>query len=310
MKEHSNLSWAFDGFNKRHMALDERTAPYSVSNFISTMEIDTAHDKDIIVLVAPRVYYAQEVYSGPMTDYIAMAYDASILMGATMATLPDKVLRSPVINHPPSTATALYASTRLRLHNLSVKLECLGVNTGLYAQGGVFVGRVPMIETGPATGVPSISLKTAWYDDSVSVGYLKSVSASQLLTDPLFVHSCIAENVSYKTWRDIAVPASTVDIGSLGVSTCLEPIIIYIPRAGTDTSHVKYRVSVGQQWCTRHPHDVAMRATQTPHDATAPSLFQRAVTQAAEVGGHALVSGGKAVLNAGLDSIKDAWNMT
>jgi hypothetical protein len=307
MKQHSNLRWAFDGFNKRHMALDERTAPYSVSNFISTMEVDTVHDKDVIVLVAPRTLHPQETYKGPMTDYIAMAYDASTPIGATMATLPDLVLRSPVINHPPPIATNLAASTRLRLHNMSVKLECLGTNTGLYAQGGIYVGRVPMIETGVTSGVPTISLKTAWFDDSVSVGYLKSISACQLLSDPLYVHSCIAENVSYKSWHDITVPATGIDIGSLGVSTSLEPILIYIPRAGTATSHVKYRVSVGQQWCTRHPHDVSMRATQVPHEATEPSFFQRAVTQAAEMGGQALASGGKAALTAGLESFKDAW---
>jgi hypothetical protein len=96
--------------------------------------------------------------------------------------------------------------------------------------------------------------------------------------------------MSYKAWRDFKIPDSTVLPGSIGCSTALEPIVIYIPRCGAASTVVEYRLVVGTQWCSRHPHDVMLRSTQKQHPATSPDLWHRAVSaikdKAPEVGDH------------------------
>ena len=292
------LGYAFDGFDKRHLPLDELTAPYTTTNFLSLMEFGSATDMDQVIVICMRKYYQQETYLGPLTDYIAMRYDANETIGATTPVLQS--IRSPIIDIPTVNANNQLFSTRARLHNMSVRLECLGTNTGLYPPGSVFLGTVPMIENGLyGTGaVESLTIKQAWAEDSISVGYLRSVPSASLVEKPVSLHSAIAENMAYKAWNDFTVPSLGVEVGSLPLSTALEPIVIYIPRAGAGDTVVNYRVEIGQQWCSRHPHNVLLRSTQKQHPATAPGVWHQAVAAVKDVGEHVLQRAAGAAANA------------
>jgi len=279
------LSYAFDGFDKRHMPLDELTAPYTTTNFVGVLEFATSPSMDQVVVVCPRVYKADgQTGPGCLTDYIAMLYDANEVIDGAIPTLD--YLRAPIIDMPAVQSTAQHTSVRARLHNLSVRLECLGTNTGLYPPGSAYIGTVPMIETGTgSTGqVESLTIRQAWADDSIAVGYLKSIPAASLVEKPITIHAAVAETVSYKTWRDMFVPSDGINKGSLAFVTALEPIVVYIPRTGAGTTAVQYRLVVGQQWCSRHPHNVMLRSTAKQHPATAPGIWHQALGAVKDVG--------------------------
>lgn len=297
---------AFDAFDRFHLPVDEYTAPYTTTNFISVMEFGTSVTMDQVVVVCPRTYHPQELYTGQLTDLIAVRYDASETIAGSIPTL--SYVRSPVIDQPTQTDVLQYLSVRGRLHNLSVRLTCLGTNTGLYPPGSVYLGAVPMIETGSAsTGTAeALTIKTAWADDSIAVGYIKPVSAASLQERAVTLHSAVAENVSYKSWRDFTVPKTSINFGGLPFSTALEPIVLYIPRAGAGTTVVNYRIEIGQQWCTRHPHNVMLRATQKQHKATQPSEWQRAIASVKDIGEHLLNRAGSVAVDALLDRARTA----
>jgi hypothetical protein len=284
------------------MPLDEMTAPYTITNLVSFMELATSTTYDIVVIVALRSSSNkhQETYLGPMSDYIAMAYDGSETVDGTIPTLTGGVARSQILGKPDLNLTQpQHYSVRARLHNQSVHLTCLGTNTGLYPPGGAFIGTVPMLELG-ATSRPDYeaqTIKQSFADDSMSVGYLKEVSATDLLRG-FSLNSSVAENSVYRRWNDFQVPPVPVDVGSLGITTGLEPIVIYIPKVGAGDTVVNYRLNIAQQWCSRHPHDIMLRATQRQHEPTNPSVFNQAVSHvkdiahvAADSAGFALASG-------------------
>lgn len=278
------LNFAFDGFDKRHMPLDELTAPYTTTNFVNTMEFATSTSMDQVIVVCPRMRNPQETYSGPLTDYIAMRYDAAELIDGSIPVIAS--VRAPIIDVPTRGAAEIQSSVRARLHNLSIKLECLGTNTGLYPPGSVYLGTVPCIETGSgSTGAEeSLTIKQAWANDSIQVGYLRSIPAASLVEKPVQLDAAIAENVSYKSWRDMTVPSVSVNEGALAFSTALEPIVLYVPRCGEGTTAVQYRLVIGQQWCSRHPHNIMLRSTQKQHHATTPDLWHKAVAAVKDVG--------------------------
>jgi len=279
------LSFAFDGFDKRHLPLDELTAPYTTTNFVGVLEFSTTPTMDQVVVVCPRAYKADgQTGPGGLTDYIAMVYDANETIDGAIPVLD--YLRAPIIDIPTIDASVQHTSVRARLHNLSVRLECLGTNTGLYPPGSAYIGTVPMIETGNgSTGqVEALSIRQAWADDSIAVGYLKSVPAASLVQRPITIHSAVAETVSYKTWRDMFVPSTAADKGSLAFVSSLEPIVVYVPRTGAGTTSVQYRLVVGQQWCSRHPHNVMLRSTAKQHPATAPGIWHQALGAVKDVG--------------------------
>lgn len=289
-------AYAFDGFDKRHMPIDELTAPYTTTNFLSVMEFTSSSSMNQIIVVCPRMLQRQETYVGPVTDYIAMRYDGAETLDSAIPTLD--TLRSPIIDSPPLTTSPQYLSVRARLHNLSIRLECLGTNNGMYPPGSVYLGAVPTIENGStSTGAAeALTLKQAWADDSIMVGYLRPVSAASLVGKPAILNATIAENITYKSWFDLSVPGSGTDKGSLGFSTALEPIVLYIPTAGAATTVVNYRLEIGQQWCSRHPHNVMLRSTQKQHPATSPDNWHKAVGAAKDFGEHLLQQvGGEAV---------------
>jgi len=291
--------YAFDAFDKRHLPLDEVTAPYTVTNFVSVMEIASAIDIDKVLVVCPRLahIYGQGNHA-LLSDYIAMLYNGEETVDSAIPTMDN--LRSPIVGAPAITDADQNFSTRVRLHNLSVRLECLGTNTGLYPPGSAYVGTVPAIETGSASGAgaEALTVKTAWAEDSISVGYLKSIPAARLVNSPACINATIAENVSYKEWRDVAIPSSAIDKGSLVMSTAMEPIIVYIPRTGAGDTVVNYRVVVGQQWCSRHPHDIMLRSTQKSHPATKPDVWHSAVSAMKEYGPKLLEIAGEGVMAA------------
>lgn len=293
-----SIGYAFDGFDKRHLPIDELTAPYATTNFVTVMEFGSSAIIDQVIVVCPRKHNTQEVYAGPLTDYIAMRYDAAERIVGSIPTLD--AARCPIIDMPEPGTGDTFTSVRARLHNQSIRLSCLGTNTGLYPPGGAYVGTVPMIEVGgQSTGyAESLTIKQAWADDSIAVGYLKSVSAAKLQDRPFVLHSAVAEAMSYKSWNDMSVPASTTNRGSMSFSTALEPIVLYIPRAGAGNTVVNYRLEIGQQWCSRHPHNIMLRATQKQHPATAPSLWHAAVGAVKDVGEQLMNHAGGAAMEA------------
>jgi len=280
----ASFRYAFNGFDKRHMPLDEVTAPYTVSNFETIMEFQSKVNVGQVIVVCQRSHQVQQSYIGPDSDYIAMMYDDTETIDGSIPVT--KFARSPIIGAPERIATGQEYSIRARLHNLSAKLECLGTNTGLYPPGSVYIGKVPCIETGTTSqgAKEGLTIKQAWADDSIQVGYLKSYPAVSLISHPVCVDSTVAENISYKSWSDLGVPASGTDLGSMSFKTALEPIVLYIPKCGKDTTAVDYRLVLGQQWCSRHPHNVIVRATQKQHGSTPPDTWHKVVAAAKDVG--------------------------
>jgi len=157
-----------------------------------------------------------------------------------------------------------------------------------------------MIETGNASTASeeSLTIKTAWADDSIAVGYIRPISAASLQERPVTVHAAIAENVAYKAWKDFGIPPLTTSLGQIGFATALEPILIYIPKAGSGDTVVNYRIEVGQQWCSRHPNDIIVRSTQKQHKPTTPSEWHRAVSAVKDIGEHILNRAGGAAADA------------
>lgn len=292
------LTAAFDGFDKFHLPLDEVTAPYTTTNLISVMEFGSSPSMDQVIVVCPRVTFAQEIAPGQLNDYIAVRYDANETISGGIESLDS--VRSPVVGAPPLGGALTPLSVRARLHNLSARLSCLGTNTGLYPPGSVYMGTVPMLETDyRSTGSQeSLKIKTAWADDSIAVGYIRPIAASALQECPATINSAIAENVSYKMWRDFSLPTSSMLPGSLSFLTAMEPIVLYIPRAGAGDTVVNYRLEIGQQWCTRHPHDIMLRATQKSHSATPPNEWHKAISFVKDVGEHLLNRAGNVAVDA------------
>jgi len=289
-----NLAFAFDAFDYRHMPLDETTAPYTVSNLMGVMDFTTSTTLDYVIVVGLHVKNIQETWAHAMTDFIAMQYDAAQLTGS-QSTINH--LRSNVINAPTQTAGIQYCSVRARLHNMSVRLTCLGNGAGLYPVGNVYIGAVPMIEGGQESSAAAgaVPMKTAWATDSIAVGLIKSFPAAKLVNHPVTVHSAVAENISYKTWRDFQVPEANFGIGNMPLLTSLEPIVLYVPRTA---SQVDYKIEVGEQWCTRHPNNIMMRATQRQHTATPQPLWQQAIASVKDVGSSILGQVGDAAASA------------
>ena len=301
----ASLTYAFDAFDKRHLPLDEVTAPYTTTNFIGVMEFCSSTTIDQIIVVCPRLGNDQSHNSeGPMSDFIAMRYDAAGLLGPVMPVLD--TLRSPILGEPAITSSYQHSSVRARLHNLSVRLECMGTNTGLYPPGSVYIGTVPSIENGLRTtgAQESLTMRQAWAEDSIAVGYLRSIPAASLVSKPMVLHAAVAENVSYKTWRDFEVPTDSIDQGAMSFSTALEPIVIYVPRTGAGDTVVNYRVVVGQQWCSRHPHNIMLRSTQKQHDATSPDLWHSAIKAVKDVGAQLFHKGSGIAADVLLDRLR------
>jgi hypothetical protein len=294
-----SLAYAFDAFDKRHLPTDETTAPYTTTNFLSVIEFGSSPTMDKILVVGVRVLANAQTTVGPMCDTIAALYDANEDFIGSIPTL--QTLRCPIINTPPMVADAqVGTSVRVRLHNLSVRLQCLGTNTGLYPPGSAYVGAVPCLEIGSGSvivGDEAAKLKRAWAEDSINVGHIRSVSAAALVKAPVVVHAAVAESVEYRAWDDVSIPSANRDIGSLGLHPGLEPILIYLPRTGAGDTVVNYRVEVGQQWCVRHPHDIIVRATQKQHTATPSTVWNSAIASVKDIGEHLLNRAGQAAID-------------
>jgi len=280
----SPLAHAFNAFIPHHLPVDEVTAPYTVTNLLGIMEFSSSPTVDKVLVIAPRMANRQEAYVGPLTDYIGILFDAGQHLTHTVPM--EKTLRSAVVGALPLETTQQHLSTRGRLHNLSAKIECLGMNNGMLPPGAAYIGRVPFLETGITSEASegNMTLLEAWIDPAITVGYLQSFSAASLASSPCTMHSTVAESVSYKQWQDFVIPAVATHVGSLPISTALEPIIVFVPKCGATGAEVNYRVTVGQEWCTRHPNNALLRATQKQHTATPPAIWHNAVAAAKRVG--------------------------
>jgi len=277
------LTHAFNAFVPRHLPVDETTAPYTVTNLVGVLEFESSHTQDQVLVIAPRQYNSPEAYLGPLTDYIAVLYAADQVHSPTLAHT--KFLRSAVIGTPPVGADPQFFSTRARLHNLSARLECLGMNSGMLPPGAVYAGRVPSLETySYSAETDGHTLLSAWVEPAISTGFLQSVPAASLVSNPLILHATVSETVAYKQWYDFGVPSTNIVVGNLPMCKALEPIIIYVPKCGAAGAEVNYKVTIGQEWCTRHPNNVLLRATQKQHEATPPTVWHSAVSAAKRVG--------------------------
>lgn len=292
------FGWAFNAFDKRHMPLDEVTAPYNVSNLLTTLEFSSSETLDKIIVIAPRMIHRQETYLGPMTDYIAVVHDASSVIQKHIPLL--NYARSQIAGTPQYPSSGIeYDSMRVRLHNLSASVECLGTSNALYPPGSLYVGTVPSMEsgefsegmTGTGSAASTKTLKERWAQNPISTGFLRSVTAASLMGQPVTVHSAINENVPYKSWMDLCNPSivgtasgSCHPPGAQWFYPGLEPIVIYLPKCGSIGSLVNYRVTIAQQWCTRHADNVLLRSKQEQHPPTAPSVWHHAVTAVKDVG--------------------------
>jgi hypothetical protein len=293
------LGFAFDAFDKRHLPTDDTTAPYTTTNFLSVLEFGSKTDMDQVIVVAQRLLGTQQNHTGPGTDILALRYDASENVGGTISVL--QTLRSPIVGAPAIGEQEQGFTVRARLHNLSVRLQCLGTNTGLYPPGSAYIGAVPALEIGPAythAGSGPGSILQAWAEDSINVGYIRSTPAASLVQKPVLVHAAVSEAVTYKTWQDISVPSTARDLGNMGINTGLEPIVIFVPRAGAGDTVVNYRVEVAQQWCSRHPNNPVVRATQKQHPPTPSNVWNSAISSVKDIGEHLLQSAGHAALDA------------
>jgi hypothetical protein len=267
------------------MPTDESTSSYATTNFVTPYEFSSAATVDKIIVIGPRNYATSEgLQPSNITDVIALEYDASSLQSSTNAS---GYVRSPILATPDFAATAGYTSVRGRLHNLSVQVECLGTSAGLVPPGSIYIGTVPFIEGTNFAGLGTKTLKETWAEDSIAVGYLKSHSAAGLVSKPVRIHANIAENVAFKLWHDFTIPTTGTNLATLRISNSLEPIVIYVPRvgAGATPTIVQYRVNIGHQWCTRHPNDPAMRATQILHKPSSSDLWNEASSLLRTAGG-------------------------
>jgi len=285
------LHHAFNAFDKRHMPLDEHTSPYTVSNFSSILEFPSSSVINQIIVVGMRMYHgASGTYdreARKMTDVCAILYnaDGNWLTGGGPVP-PLQVLHTPILGGGDQGAPVGTTDTfiRARIHNLSASLQCAGASSGLYPVGRVYYGTVPSIEMAiTAQGPGDPSLKSAWADNPISVGLLKPTTAAALLHKPVTLHATPAEAVVYKEWRDMIIPVAGYEYSSNDITHGLEPMIFYIPKTSGDVS-VQYTLTVGQQWCTRHPQEPILRATMKQHTATEPAEYSRAVATAKRVG--------------------------
>jgi len=276
-------AYALDGFDPRHLPTDESTSAYATTNFVTTYEFVSSPTVDKIILIAPRNYNAAEGLGlTNLTDIIALEFDAADAQNAAVAV---GSARSPILSTPDFAAGVTYTSVRGRMHNLSAQIECMGTSDGLVPPGSVWFGSVPYVEATSNSGLGTKTLKEAWANDSISVGYLKSHSASALVQRPVRVHANVAESVLFKQWNDLVVPSTAIALGTLRLHNALEPIMLYVPRAGSGTTVVNYRLSIGHQWCSRWPNDPTVRATQQVHPPSAPGVWAEASSMLREAGG-------------------------
>lgn len=300
------LKWGFNAFIKQHMPTDEMTAPYSVTNFIDFMEFPTSPSANYVCVFAPRMMYWGEQFTGPMTDLIGVVYNGASTMASPTVV---HTMRSAVVDQPPNPtgqdAQPIYFSNRLRLHNMSVKVECLGTNTGLVPPGNIWIGAVPYLEVGQHSDTAVSASQDLFHQiamDAINVGYLRSVSAATLQDKAIICHSAVAEHNAYRRWYDIAVPplgGSQYSDGTAPLLTSLEPIVVVIPKVGTSSDNaVNYRLTVAQEWCSRTPHNTLLRATQRQHQPTPPSIFNQAIAHVQDIGRVIAERAGPAVVDA------------
>lgn len=306
---------AFNAFIQRHLPLDEHTSSYSVTNFQTPFEVVAKADKGQVVIIAPRaadMVLGKNLKSAAWqppgqvdgtasvgeslltyvpglqyTDFLAAVYDDDMPYG--YHTTPTQTVRGPVGGNLPLSDQVTPADIRLRLHNLSVSVTCLGTSTGLVPPGEIYMGTVPLIDP-PDTagqviiggGVIQSNLKylEALVDPAIAVQMLKPKPAAMLVNKEYLVHSAVTEQVAYKAWGRLCNMRNedTPQI-MCNYMNSLEPIVLYIPKGGTAAASAIYKINIGQEWCSRHPMNPIMRATQKQYPATKPDTYHAATQE-------------------------------
>lgn len=350
-----NLGWAFDGFDHRHLPIDEKTAPYVVSNYLNYMIVETSSYGKLVV-IAPRVRPAtgtggalnntpgvyehahasqvkvdppgvvtesgETIYTtvrdtahwhpgqktGPMSNIIAYVYTSSAQVGPALQH--EDFLECDVLGDSGWLGTSeIFYSDRIRLHNMSAQVECLGASQGLYPKGMLYAGAVPSLDMpdehvthhiGAMTGNAS-SAAEMWATPAMKTGYIRGYSGAALLTKPVQITSAVSETIEYKKWSNGFKPQSNTYHGAYPIGLGLEPILIYIPAVAGVT--VQYRISVGTQWCSRHPMDVRLRSKQLNYRPTSPDLWQQAGAHVKDAAQTVAEHAGRAVAGAAAHAV-------
>jgi hypothetical protein len=296
-------SAAFDGFSNAHLPCDEQTAPYRVTNLRNVVEISSEANKDKVMVVCPRVLgelefltnsgYRIAANSGPLCDAIAYVYDCSQKIHNTTGYLDEvRSAFAGLVASDPNEPISL--TLRARCHNMSTHVKCLGCDNGLVPAGQVWMGAVPMLEggntaeaplaggVGSGTGVGTDlnnaeTILKRWCELNRDSGYLKSFTAGELFSGPGHkIHSVVAENVAYRKWNDVVVPTNTTPAAYMHFHAGLEPIVIFIPRCGNALNTMRYQITIGMQWATRHT-DIMLRAGQIDHRPPAAAAWNAAI---------------------------------
>jgi len=275
-----------NAFNNIHLPLPERTAPYIVTSLVESLEISTASYGQVVI-VAQRSGYDPEFNLGPVTDYIAIAYNAADTVDKADSSLltPLKVARHKLADGLPRVTASTYLSLKHRLHNLSAHVECLGTTGAGMPPGDTFIGRVTMAETGSTSSAfrNNESYYDAFVDKARTVGNLRSVTNAALQRQPVTIHAVVAEPVRYNEWSDLYIPSTSTSINSLDMWPGLTPLIWYIPPQ-IGTSVVSFRMNIAMQFCSRHPDVLVARANHRQFEPSTHTAWNAAVSSVEDVG--------------------------
>jgi len=275
-----------NAFNNIHLPLPERTAPYITTSLVESLEVSTASYGQVVI-VAQRSGYDPEFNLGPVTDYIAIVYNAADTVDKADSALltPLKVARHKLADGLPRGYNSTYFSLKHRLHNLSARIECLGTTGAGMPPGDTFVGRVTMAETGSTSSAfrNASTYYDAFVDKARSVGVLRSITNASLQRRPLTMHAIVAEPERYKEWSDLYIPPASAGINALDTWPGLTPLIWYIPPQIGD-SVVSFRMNIAMQFCSRHPDVLVARANHRQQEPSTHSAWNAAVSSVEDIG--------------------------
>jgi len=273
-------------FNNLHLPLPDRTAPYITTSLIESLELSTASYGQVVIVVQ-RSGYDPELALGPVTDFIAIVYNAADTLDKVDSSLltPLKVVRHKLADGLPRGPNPVFYSLKHRLHKLSARISCLGTTGAGMPPGDTFIGRVTMAETG-TTGSAFRSSSTyydAFVDKARTVGALRSVNNAAIQRQPLDIHAIVSEPIRYQEWSDLYVPPSSLSINQLDTWPGLTPLIWYIPPQ-IGESVVSFRMNIAMQFCSRHPDIIVARANHRQHEPSTHAAWNAAVSSVEDVG--------------------------
>jgi len=272
----NNLSRAFNAFDPGHLPLSDCVAPYLLTNLSTQFEIEAGASVGKVIIVCPWNYAfnsgasAYGSKTGYLTDTIAKSFaeDADFKGPGTHHT-----------SHLIPGAVDGETSLRGRLHNLSVKISCTGTSSGMAPSNGIYMGAVPALDWMTSTSITGehsdFTIFSKCVEPAMAPGYITFTSAIDLSRRPRTVHSTPQEAIAYREFSEFFKPLASQHVYEHPAYS-FEPILIYIPHT-TATSATVYHVTVGQQWCTRHPANPLLRSAQVQHAPSPHGSLDRAI---------------------------------